>query len=245
MDNMMNEEKRGHWRLGTHVAFGAGLVALGVLLFLDNLEFLDARLYLRFWPVFIILAGVFSLLRPQRGKFWGSVLVLIGIVFLLNSLNIADIGFREIWPLGLVLVGASLLWGQRITIPPSAVKTEFSTSSGAGSDPESVMSGVAILGAYNRANSSRDFRGGDLTAVLGGCEVDLRRAEISADSAAISVFAFWGGIKLRIPSTWRVSLQCTPILGGFEDRSIPPPDAQAKILIIRGTAIMGGVEITN
>ena len=38
--------------------------------------------------------------------------------------------------------------------------------------------------------------------------------------------------------------QGTPILGGFEEKTIAPPDA-SKRLIIRGYAIMGGLEARN
>ena len=82
-------------------------------------------------------------------------------------------------------------------------------------------------------------------AIMGGCEIDLRQAAIAADEASIDTFAMWGGIKIKVPQTWNVILQGFPFLGGFDDKTVKPSDPSAKRLVIRGTAIMGGVEITN
>ena len=68
-------------------------------------------------------------------------------------------------------------------------------------DANSTISGVAVLGGGHRGNNSRSFRGGELTAVMGGCEIDLRQAAIEGE-AVIDVFALWGGIEIRVPEDW-------------------------------------------
>ena len=68
---------------------------------------------------------------------------------------------------------------------------------------------MAILGGVNRGNNSRDFRGGDLTAIIGGCEIDLRQAAINGE-AAIDMFAMWGGIEMKVPEDWAVASRVTP-----------------------------------
>ena len=47
------------------------------------------------------------------------------------------------------------------------------------------------------------FRGADLIAVMGGCEIDLRQAAINGE-AVIDVFCMWGGIEIRVPEDWTV-----------------------------------------
>ena len=96
----------------------------------------------------------------------------------------------------------------------------------------------------NRGNNSRAFKGGDLTAVLGGCEIDLRHAAIE-EEAVIDVFAICGGIEIRVPESWTVIGRVTPILGGFEDKTRPPHEVSTQRLVIRGIVIMGGVEVKN
>jgi predicted membrane protein len=79
---------------------------------------------------------------------------------------------------------------------------------------------------------------------MGGCEIDLRNAQINGE-AAIDVFAMWGGIEIRVPENWTVIGRVTPLMGGFEDHTRAPQAASAHRLIVRGMVIMGGVEIKN
>jgi hypothetical protein len=59
------------------------------------------------------------------------------------------------------------------------------------------------------------------------------------------VFAFWGGIEIRVPEDWSVVTRVTPLLGGVEDQTRASRAAVSTRVEIRGTAIMGGVEIKN
>ncbi len=101
------------------------------------------------------------------------------------------------------------------------------------------------MGGFERRVNSQAFRGGEITAVMGGCSLDMRSCVMQPEGeAVINVFAFWGGVTIKCPPDWTVVLQGTPIMGGFEDKTIQPPHG-AKRLVIRGYAIMGGVEVRN
>jgi hypothetical protein len=80
---------------------------------------------------------------------------------------------------------------------------------------------------------------------MGGCEVDLRQAKIENASPEIDVFAFWGGVEVRVPQDWRLEVKVWPILGAFIDGTEQVPDPGAPLVTIKGAAIMGGVEIKN
>ena len=88
------------------------------------------------------------------------------------------------------------------------------------------------------------FRGGDYTAVMGGCEVDLRQATIEGE-ATIDAFAFWGGIEIKVPKTFTVDSRVTALLGGFSDRTDHSEADPDQRLIVRGMALMGGVDVKN
>ena len=103
---------------------------------------------------------------------------------------------------------------------------------------------MAILGGVSRGNNSRAFRGADLLAIMGGCQLDLRQAAIHGE-AVIDVFTMWGGIEIRVPEDWTVVSEILPLMGGVEDKTRPPQGATAHRLTLRGFAIMGGVEIKN
>ena len=80
---------------------------------------------------------------------------------------------------------------------------------------------------------------------MGGCEIDLRQASIKEGDAVIDVFALWGGIDLKVPLDWSVVMQGSPLMGGFDDKTHPPQGGSNKRLVIKGYAIMGGVQISN
>jgi len=145
----------------------------------------------------------------------------------------------------IVLFGISLIWRsfhrherfERRERPDGMVDE--------GQDSSAVTTGIAFMGGFKRNVSSKEFRGGELTAIMGGCEIDLRQASMVDGEVVLDIFAFWGGIELKVPLEWTVVVEATPLLGGFDDKTHPPQGGSAKRLVIRGYAIMGGVEITN
>ena len=220
------------------VVLGLMVVAVGVLFTLDNLEVLDARDYLRYWPIGLIAVGLLKLWHARRdghGWFGGLIFVAIGSWMLLENVVYITINARELLPLLLVLLGGYMVWrgfgGQR---------------RGRVSDGDASFSGLAIMGGVARRSSSQDFTGADLTAVMGGCEIDLRQASIGEGSeAVIDVFAFWGGIDIKVPEDWTVITRAMPLMGGVEDKTRAPQPPGAKRLVIRGIVVMGGVVVKN
>jgi len=116
---------------------------------------------------------------------------------------------------------------------------------GAVEDSNSTLNAFALLGGFKRSNDAQDFRGGEATAILGGCEIDLRRASIKEGEAVLHLVAIMGGVELRVPEDWSVVMQGVPILGGFEDKTRSIGPESTKRLIVRGYAVMGGVEVKN
>jgi hypothetical protein len=83
---------------------------------------------------------------------------------------------------------------------------------------------------------------------MGAVELDFRGSTIVTSPAILDVFALWGGIEITVPPEWRVDVRGLPILGGFENKartSVHDAGAPEQVLVIRGTALMGGVEIKN
>ena len=108
----------------------------------------------------------------------------------------------------------------------------------------SVLHEFAFMGGGDRVVRSQDFRGGEVTAIMGGFHFDLRGAAMAGDTAVIEIFTLWGGVDFRVPEDWNVVLQGTPVLGVFTTTGRPvSAGAATKTLILRGTAIMGGVEV--
>ena len=155
-------------------------------------------------------------------------------MLLFDTLNFFRFDVWDYWPLLLVFVGASLI--------SRASKRDRGEQA---ADSSSNVQSNAILGGIKGTVNSQDFQGGELTAILGGCEIDLREASISEAEAVLDTFALCGGIKLRVPDDWSVIVRGISLLGEFADKTRPPKTAPEKRLIVKGTAIMGGVEISN
>jgi hypothetical protein len=176
----------------------------------------------------------------------GGIWMLVGGWLLLTNLGLVPIGFwtalKLYWPVILVFVGISIVL--------RALRR------GRGVRPETVDSNddlrtTAILGATKRTSSATALSGGEITAVMGGIQLDLRRATLAPVNgtgrreAILDVFAMWGGIEVFVPEGWVVDGRVFPLLGGFEDKTRPVPDDGAPRLIVRGMAVMGGVEVKH
>jgi predicted membrane protein len=261
---------RRHYRWhspGRHLFSGLVFVIVGAIFLLGNMGIVEVDRILRFWPVILIAAGMFKIIesgddyRESSGIFW----VVIGGLFLLGNLGILRVAFRDLWPVVLIGVGALMLWRSALAKRPprefsqdttasrfsenmggsTTTSSDQDAGSAAPASSNSIISAMAILGSVERRNNSQDFRGGSSTAVMGRCEIDLRAAAIAAPhEAVLEVFAMWGGIEVRVPPDWTVVSQVDPILGGYDD-STQPPKGESKRFIIRGSVIMGGIEVTN
>ncbi len=260
----INVAPRRRSPLTSRLVFGLLLIFLGVVFTLDQMRWIDAEDVLRLWPLVLIAAGAGKLFGPRSAgsRFTGLILIVVGGWLLLEILDVVYASIWDYWPLLLVLVGVRIVWRGLVG------------ESRAAADSASTVNAVAMLGGMSRASDSPDFRGGDMMAFMGGCEVDLRRARIATGPAVIDAFAFWGGVEIRVPEDWVVSVKGIPFMGGYEDNTrplanghsdpssrsdgpppLPPgeppplpsgfPYAPRQELVVKGFAIMGGVEVKN
>ncbi len=224
------------YSLTSRTVIGVVLLLVGVLFLLDNFAVFDAARILRYWPALLVLFGGLKAVQPggSDGRLIGGTVAVIGIFMLLNRMDIVNIEFWALWPLLLIAAGAAIV-----------LRTTSGSTVPADADATDVVSGTAVLGGMEQTCTTKHFRGGSISAVLGGHSVDLREADIpEGEDAVLEVFAFMGGVELRISQEWTVVLEGTALLGGFENKT-HPRDAGKKRLILRGQAILGGVEIKN
>jgi len=211
--------------------------------------------------------------RTRSGYVVGGVMVLLGVIWTLKAMGFFYVNWSMLWPLVIIGVGVAVVsrslpgasqrqrrrrfmaepdekvrsdpFGQPRNGAVSLDKTpaDASGSTAGAADEDSIIEVTAILGGFVRRVSSQRFRGGDINVIMAGCEIDLRQASIEGE-AVLNVFAICGGITIKVPPDWSVILQGTPILGGFEEKTIVPAN-QDKRLYVVGYAIMGGLEVRN
>jgi predicted membrane protein len=221
------------------LVLGLGIIVIGVLFLLGNMDIIDPNEYLQLWPAILIIVGIAYLIQCQQGsgRVWGIILTFIGTGMLLDRLHFIHFSVWIYWPLILVVIGIMMI------IRSSSHQRKIHSSPVESSDANSYIKAIAIMGGYRRMNNSQDFKGGELTAIMGGLEIDLREASIKGE-AVIDIFALMGGVEMRVPEDWLVIIEGFPFMGGFEDKTRPPKES-AKRLVIKGTAMMGGLEIKN
>jgi hypothetical protein len=224
-----------------HLVLGLSALLAGVLLLASNLGFAPAGHLLRFWPAALVVIGVVKLARANGvgGAVAGAAWLGIGAWLFANNLGVLRITLweaaRTYWPLLLVALGLSMV---RQTL-------RRTTSPGRHLDARNELHIVAILGGNAGASASQAFRGGELTAILGGVDLDLREARMQNGRAVLDVFTMWGGLELKVPEGWVIENQMIVALGGYEDRTRPVGAPDAPRLVLRGTTVMGGVEVRN
>ena len=87
---------------------GFAFIVLGVLFLLPLVTDFDFS-FGAWWPLFLLPVGVGSL---AKGSMTGGLIVIaVSIVLLLNNLDILNINFWVLWPVALIAIGASILFG--------------------------------------------------------------------------------------------------------------------------------------
>jgi len=243
----------GHRRRGSHgpgVVFAFLMIGAGVLIFLDNIGLFHFHDIWRYWPVALIALGVTKLFetRGAGGVVWAAMAMLVGTAFLLNNLGIWHASWNMIWPLGLIAIGVLMLVNalqrRRSPADPACVETYSDTSS------DNMLRAWATFSGLKRRLDTQNFQGGEMLAVFGGIEVDLRRANIAPTDkeVVLDANATFGGIDIKVPDTWLVVARGQGIFGGYEDKTIPPKPQEGVTppkLVITGFAVFGGISIEN
>jgi predicted membrane protein len=216
---------------------GLGIMALGLLWTLDNLDVVDADHLTDWWPAIVIAIGLVRLLDPRANKITSAIIAVIGVILLLNTLDYWEFDPGDFFPMLIAVVGGKLVYD---------VFRRRNARAALDADPDAVVHAFAVMSGVGRRSVSADFRGGDANAIMGGVELDLRNARIAeGEHAVLDVFAMWGGIDIRVPENWRIVSEVFPLMGAYEDNTRGKTLNAGPTLVIRGVVIMGGVEVKN
>jgi predicted membrane protein len=192
-------------------------------------------------------AGRWSDAPTSTNRLWSAALIVFGLLFFCVSMGWLHLrAHGASWPFAILLT----TFGFLILNPR---RHQSSTAAAPGEDPSrfgpDLMMDTAVFGGVKRRVETLNLRGGNLLAVMGSVELDLRRAQLADASQPVIVEAIcvFGAIKLRIPETWRVSIAGTHVFGAYEDKTAPlvRPDLINGTVVITGATIFGAVEIEN
>lgn len=213
-----------------------------------------------YWPSVLILIGVIKLFDEKSSKLGNLILIILGGLLQADLLDILDINIWKIfWPILLIIIGLNLL------IPKKTKSVTFYYDRGNNKDSfakdkedyeeyknetdydditaESYISKSVILSTLDIRNHSKNFKGGNITCILGGMDLDLRGTEIKEKEVILNVNVLLGGIDIFVPNSWRVEVTASAILGGYNNFTRAVEDPDAPILKITGSVALAGMDI--
>jgi predicted membrane protein len=234
---------------------GFFLLIIGAVFVMKEMSFPFFPYWLFTWPMLLIAIGLYTGIKHQfRNPAW-IILIIIGGVFLADQVDIGFNFHRFLFPIIIIGVGLIMItrprhrrdrqwkdWGDNM-------KKKYSDYPNAGdaaqNSSDDFFDSTSIFGGTKKVIVSKNFRGGDITCLMGGCEADLTQADMQS-TAIIDVTQIFGGTKLIVPSHWQVRTDMTAIFGAVEDKRQQPLNTDSgKLLILKGTTIFGGIEIRN
>ena len=234
--------KREHRHLHSNrPIIGVVLVLAGLFLVMRNTgvfpEFIDNVIFS--WPLLLVVIGLVMTLGAAE-KTSGVIVMAVGGFFLIPMI------FREtfhaynmFWPSIFIIVGVIFIATKR-----KGWNSVTSTAT-VGDD---FIDYVNVFSGGERQIVSENFRGGRISAVFGGMELDLTKAKLATGRNELEIACVFGGATLIVPDDWNISIEVTPVLGGFSDsrKLIPGRTVDStKQLVIKGAVVFGGGEIKS
>ena len=253
MENINNNDNSQLKNSG-RVWSGFIIVIIGFAFLLNNMGLAIPR-WIFSWSNFLILLGVFlGVRRNFKGIAW-LILILIGAYNTLSHIPGLDLDLSKYaLGIGLVIIGGFLIFRPKDGLfckkkfkDKNKPDFDFDTARDKKkANNNDVIDVMAVFGGSNQTVYSKNFQGGDITAVFGGADIVMTQADFP-ETVSLDVTAVFGGIKLIVPQNWAIKSNVTALFGSVEDKRshVMPVTELTKTLILDGTALFGGIEIKS
>jgi predicted membrane protein len=230
-----------HRLTNNRIVIGVILVIAGLFLVIRNTgffpDFIDNVIFS--WPMLLVAIGLIMTLGATE-KTAGVIVMAVGGFFMIPLI------FREtfhmynmFWPSIFIIIGVIFIASRR---------RGWSSATTRGIIGDDYVDYVNVFSGGERQVVSQNFKGGKISAVFGGIELDLTKARLAQGISELEIACIFGGATIIVPDDWHVTIEVTPVLGGFSDsrklipgRSVDP----SKHLIIKGAVILGGGEVKS
>ena len=224
---------------------GILIIGFGVIALLNNFGLTHisfSYLVNLLWPLLLMIAGINFIVNRRNldGIVTGVIMIGLGVIFLGRNAGLFEIDMRYFWqgfwPIIIILIGVSLL----------------------NRDKPNSTGHLALMGAVEKSKEGWKIKNAEYTAIMGGIELDIRKASFSDREVTLGLTAILGGITVIIPEDVAVSCRGTAILGGIDllgrgsggivgntNTEIGDLQNAAKVIHLNCSCIMGGIEIKH
>lgn len=230
-----------HHLTNNKVTIGVILILAGLFLVIRNTglfpDFIDHIIFS--WPMLLVAIGLVMTLGASE-KTAGVIVMSVGGFFLIPTIFHETFhAYNMFWPSIFIIVGIIFIVTKR---------KGWNAGISKGIQGDDYIDYVNVFSGGERQIVSENFKGGKVTAVFGGMELDLTKAQLAPGRNELEIACVFGGATIIVPHDWFVIIEVTPILGGFSDirklspgRTIDP----TKQLVIKGAVVFGGGEVKS
>ena len=218
------------------ITIGLALITAGVLFIVGQV---DGPSFGQTWPLILIVVGGSNFLMKPRSWVFNGGLTIAGAILLLGTLDVLDVSMGILWPALLLGLGVVVLFGA------GRKRSQRDRQQNAIRGTETPDLNVSAIFAGGEHRSSNEvIRSGQVSAIFGSAEVDLRGTTLEGDAASIEATALFGSLRLRVPNDWAVDVQTTNMFGSFESKRVQPSDPKARLSIL-ATSTFGSIELAD
>ncbi|MGZ3777837.1 MAG: LiaF transmembrane domain-containing protein [Mucilaginibacter sp.] len=212
------------------------------------------------WAIllFIGFAGVLNEAIPGLhlgNLIWPAAIILIGVWIILRRNHTWEKGkWDRKWDKGKWEAEWKQKWDARYHTsaqpqegqPAEAGDTDTPPPPPPNIGADDFLDATSIFGGAKKTVLSKNFRGGDITNIFGGAEIDLTMADIDG-RVVLDITQVFGGTKIIVPSHWQVVSNLSAVFAGVDDKRLRKTGSgdNNKILVLEGVSIFAGVDIRS
>ncbi|HLP17095.1 MAG TPA: cell wall-active antibiotics response protein LiaF [Bacteroidota bacterium] len=150
-------------------------------------------------------------------SYGGIILVVIGVMFLLDTLNIANFGHMVSmwWPLILILVGINIVMRQKREQRARIGDTQEAVfGDTAHQDVKSnSISYSNVFGDLDVKITSQEFRGGFVSTTFGDSHIDLSAVEMAFGESLLRIDGVFGDVHVLAPRNCGIMVTAKTVFG--------------------------------
>jgi len=235
------DRREPHHLQNNRAIVGVILVLVGLFLVMRNTgifpNFIEHVIFS--WPMLLVTIGLVITIGSSDRKTSGIIVMAVGAFFLIPHIFRETFDVDMFWPSIFIIIGIIFIVSKRkgwnSVISSTAVGDDY-------------IDYVHVFSGGERQIVSENFRGGKVSAVFGGSEIDLTKAKLAPGVSYLEIACVFGGTTIIVPDDWNVKIEVVPVLGGFGDSRKLNPGRMVdttKQLVIKGAVVFGGGEVKS
>ncbi len=203
-------------------------------------------------------------MNRSNGSWWGGILLVLGVLLLLENLDVLNIGdaIRDYWPALLILGGIWIIaqGGARSHPAPATASSSRGEHQIFGDinarENAEFITYSTVFGDSRITAQSSQFQGGAVSSVFGDCTIDCTAAVFAGGEQVIRISGVFGDIRVILPAGTVYALGAHTMFGSIHAGDIHrdgisstvshrPPDydqAHTKVRLDL-SAVFGDIEV--